>query len=150
VDPQQELDSREYLFLRAIEEPSDNVLKLVLQEGSVTGPAQDVQIGSVRLSGTREVKSDEQSAVYEVIFPGYVAYSVLNESYTTADPAEQYAGRRFRVYSRSKFMEYVRVATFIADDFPGPVTHYEVLCENHVIDIAATGVPQVRRGRQAG
>ena len=60
---------------------------------------------------------------------------------------ERYEGTRFRIYSKSHFIEYMGTATFASDQYPGPMQHYEVVCENHIIDVLSTEPPAIRRVR---
>jgi hypothetical protein len=139
------MGSVRYLFLRSIGEPADNVLSLVLQEGWAAEDARDVQIGHVVLPGVRDISCPEGSAVYEVVFSSYVAYSVRNESFMSSDPEERYEGQRCRVYAQAKLFDYVAAATTATSEYPGEYVHYELVCENHIIDVATVGKPEVRR-----
>ena len=77
-------------------------------------------------------------------WPLYISYAVRNESYVHWGKDEQWQGNRFRVYARSKFLDFVANGTFATADYPGPFRHYEVLCVNHIIDVAAPESPLVR------
>ena len=60
------------------------------------------------------------------------------------DESEEWKGGRFRVYSRSKFLEFVAAGTFADGLYPGAFEHYEILCENHVVDVASVSAPVAR------
>jgi hypothetical protein len=117
------LNQHKYLYLVEITEPADNILKLKLAEAA-TVPAEDIFIGGIKLKGS-ELTVTADCAIYEVTFHNYIAYSVRNEAYTTQDEEEEFEGRLFCIYTRSKFLEYVRTATFASDQFPGPFKHFE-------------------------
>jgi hypothetical protein len=131
-----QINQHKYLFLVEISEPDEYVLRLVIEEAKPSGEPEDVAVADTILSGT-PITSDEACFAYEVVFGSYVAYSVRNESYTSWDESEQWLGHLFRAYSKSHFLDYVRVATFASDDFPGKLFHYEIVCLNHVIDIVS-------------
>ena len=38
--------------------------------------------------------------------------------------SEQYEGIRFRIYSKSHFIDYMALESFASDDYPGPTQHY--------------------------
>ena len=80
----------------------------------------------------------------EITFPDYVAYAVLNESFANVDKYEEYTGQFFRTYSKSHFLDYVGVATFASDDYPGKSTHYEIPCLDHIVEVISVGEPQIR------
>jgi hypothetical protein len=111
-----------YLYLVEITEPADNILQLKLAEAAAV-PAEDISIGGIKLKGS-EVTVTVDCAIYEVTFHNYIAYSVRNEAYTTQDEEEEFEGRLFCTYTRSKFLEYVQTATFASDQLPGPFKHF--------------------------
>lgn len=87
--------------------------------------------------------------IYRITFESYVGYNVRNESYTCADESETFIsesnesdliyGNKFRLYTKSKYLEYLHENTFadqIEDYF-----HYEICCENQIIDVASCDMP---------
>jgi len=137
------INQHRYLYLIEICEPEDNVLKLTLAEAKVSGLTEDIRIGSVELKDAGQIVIAEDSSIYEIMFDQYVAYSVRNESYTTLDKEEEFEGRLACIYTKSKFLDYVRVSTFASDDFPGPFKHYGFNCLNHIVDIASVSPPKM-------
>jgi len=147
----EQIDRHTYLYLTEISEPEDNVLRLVIEEARPSGEPEDMKIGDVTLPGTRFIISDESCYAYEVIFSSYVAYSVRNESYVGQDESEEFTGRQFCVYSKSRFLDYVRAATFASDDYPGKLNHYGINCLNHIVDTVSIEEPHIdilRRAQQ--
>jgi hypothetical protein len=147
----EQIDRHEYLYLTEIGEPEDNVLRLVIEEARAGGEPGDMKIGDVTLSGARPIVSDEHCFAYEVVFGSYVAYSVRNESFVGQDESEEFTGRRFCVYSKSRFLDYIRAATFASDDYPGRLNHYGINCLNHIVDVVSVEEPRVdilRRAQQ--
>lgn len=129
-----------YLYLTGMGEPQDNTLALRIEEGRVS----EVSVPIENFAIGHPIKANEQSAAYAVYFRGYVAYAVRNESYAASDPADEYTGRRAQIFTRSKFLEFVRAGTFATDEYPGPVAHYSFVCSNHVVDVASIDPPEVR------
>ena len=54
--------------------------------------------------GTRIDVTDE-SAAFELVWKKYAAYSVMNASFTAVDDEARYRGNRFRLYSKSHFID---------------------------------------------
>jgi hypothetical protein len=135
------LNQHKYLYLVEMTEPADNMLKLQLAEAAAA-PSEDISIGEIKLKGSQLVVTAD-CAIYEVTFHNYIAYSVRNESYTTRDEEEQFEGRLFCMYTRSKFLDYVRTSTFASDEFPGPFKHFGFNCLNHIIDVASMESPEI-------
>src|SRR5437016_11627467 len=139
-----QIDSHKYLYLTQINEPEDNVLRLVIEEARVDRGTDDIKIGETTITEYGPIVSDEDCFAYELIFASYIAYSVRNESYTVWDESEKWTGQVFRVYSKSYFLDYIRASTIASEDYPGPYTHYEVVCLNHIIDIASVQEPKIQ------
>jgi len=148
VDIAQQINQHAYLYLTEISEPEDNTLRLVIEEARASEITEDLRVGDVVLPDAREIVSDSRCFAYELVFGFYVAYSVRNESYTAGNENEEYKGRLFRIYSKSPFLDYVRSATFASDEYPGKLSHYGFICENHIIDVVIAGEPEVKVTRQ--
>ena len=137
-----EIDRCETLFLIGLRELDFNTLTLIVQAG-VAGAVQTVQVGSVEISDCTAMEPRGQ--VFELIWQQYVGYSVLNESYALLDDGGILKGKRYRVYTRSNFLNYMSKATLASDEYPGPAVHYELACEDHLINILAVNPPTIRR-----
>ncbi|MGP3393379.1 hypothetical protein NIPOLPBK_00119 [Stenotrophomonas maltophilia] len=139
------LDTCKYLFLTDIGELEANCLRLVIDEGRVTGEPRRVDLGQGHsIDGVRAIEVTPHSQRFELIWDHYISYAVHNESYQSWDDSEAWSGNLFRRYSRSKFLDYLDHATFADSRYPGPFAHYQVICQDHVIDIAALQPPKVR------
>ncbi len=142
-----DLDSHAYLFLNSIEEAGHGGLRLVVQVGAESAETKNLHIGGSVISGLREVSVGESAPEYEITFASYIAYAVRNESYVLQDKEQAWVGKSFRVYSRSRFLDFVRSATFATPEYPGAFAHYSVVCQDHVVDIASASQPKVQRLR---
>lgn len=138
----EQIDSHEYLHLADIGEPEVNVLRIVVDEAKASNDT-DVEIPDTPFLG-KPIVSDETCRRYEIIFPSYVAYAVLNESFAKVDDYEQHTGRYFRLYSKSHFLDFLSVATFASDDYPGKSIHYEIACLDHIVDVISSDEPDIR------
>jgi hypothetical protein len=141
----EEIDSCKNLFLVEISEPEINSLRLLISEGRVSEREETWDIAGVPLPGIRSIDITAQSAHFEVFWPRYISYAVRDESYCSWDKEEEWAGSSFRVYSKSKFLDFVGNGTFATSEYPGPFKHYEIVCLDHIIDVASEEAPTVRR-----
>ena len=97
------------------------------------------------LNSSRSIEVTESSCIYEIRFESYIIYSVIDESFTSADPTDIYEGNLARVYLKSAFLEYVSKSTFATEEYPGPFKHYGFCCLDHIIDVASEEPPKVKR-----
>jgi hypothetical protein len=146
-DHSSEMDSCKYLFLREISEPRDNRLRLLIEEAAPSGAPATLKLPGLTLTGCRAIESTSASRLFEVIWDTYVAYSVRNESFASQDGAAMFSGRFFRIYSKSTFLDYVSRATFASEQYPGPLSHVGLICQNHIVDVVSTKSPAIRRLR---
>ena len=138
-----QVSSCKWLFLRELIDGPDNSLRLLVEEGRTQDAVEDIELAGVKIiSGVRAVEHDDSCRVYEVVWSNYVCYVVRNESYASPDGAE-WKGQRVRRHEQSNFLSYVAQDTFATADYPGPFGHIEIVCENHVIDVASMGEPTV-------
>jgi hypothetical protein len=115
----------------------------VIAEAKASDSRDDVIIAGVVLKNSAPIVIAENSSIYEIIFDQYIAYSIRNESYTTLDKEEEYEGRLACIYTKSKFLDYVRASTFASEAYPGPFKHYGFNCLNHIVDIVSTTPPKI-------
>ena len=143
--PLEELDSFKYLYLDSISEPETNTLRLVLSEGIVSERTETLVIGDIEIPDLRPVEVTAASRHYEVVWDSYISYAVRNESYCIWDKEEDWTGNAFRVYSKSKFLDFIAGGTSASADYPGTFVHYEILCSDHIIDVVSEHPPTVHR-----
>lgn len=142
--PVEQVDGCEYLFLSGISEPEENGLILLVHEGLPAGEPETLQVGTGSIKGIIPIDITAQSRAFELRWPLYISYAVRNESFCTWDGAEEWVGLAFRIYTRSKFLDFVARGTFASTEYPGPFKHYQILCVDHIIDVAAQEAPIVR------
>lgn len=142
-----EIDSCHSLFLREATEPNENSLRLIVEEAGVLPEEVVVKIGATEITGCHPVRPMDGSRVFGITWNSYVAYSLINESFTVRDESQEFSGRLFRTYTKSHFLDYVSRATIACKEHPGPLQHIEVICESHVIDVVSVEFPQVREIR---
>jgi hypothetical protein len=138
-----ELDTCSSLFLRAIGEPKENCLRLLVEEAFVLPEEVTVRFGGTEITGGHPIRSTANSRLFEIIWNNYVAYSVANESYSTRNESEEFSGRFARLYGKSHFLDYISRATLACREYPGPLRHVQLVCECHIVDVVSTKFPVV-------
>lgn len=150
----EQINSHKYLFLIDIGEPEENTLRIVVEEGKLGEQItkKDLEkskdevneaINSIKL-GSYPVITDENCFAYEIVFDTYIAYFVRNESYADGDVSSAFSGDFFRIYTKSSFLDYLKISTFATEDYPGKFNHYGVFTEHSVIDIASVYEPTIK------
>ncbi len=144
-----DLNLCEYLYLREISEPSDNQLRLLIEEAAAAPAVTSREVAGVEFTDLHSIESTDRSRLFEVQWDLYIAYSVRNESFVALDRSEEIeSGRLACVYAKSRFLEYVASATFATHEHPGPLQHIGLLCQNHIVDVISTQEPKVRQLRK--
>jgi hypothetical protein len=132
--------SRSY-FLRDIGEPDDNVLRLVILEGGPAGPEQEVDGTDLKAIPVLPLP---ESRPLELVWDNYVVYAVRNESFVNAEHVRPVSQAMLTERTGTEFLAFVTRSTMAGDAYPGPLRHWELLCLNHVIDVAAVSAPAIR------
>ena len=139
-----------HLYLDEISEPSDNELRVVVSEALMGEPVdpktladdphlQDLLAGA----GARAIVRSAESRVFVLSWSTYVAYSVRNESFVSADKYEEFEGRLLLKFGKSRYLDFVAAATLADSDYPGPLQHWGLACLNHIVDIVSIEKPVV-------
>jgi len=88
-----------------------------------------------------QIYKDDQKPVVKITFDFYIAYSVLNESYVVQERYEKYKGTFFRLYKKSRYLDYISLGTIATSDYPGPFKHYGICALDHIIDVVSVEEP---------
>ncbi len=144
----EQINSHRYLFLNKLVEVNDLELILLIDEGRVDedteGNLNEVLEFAPSIK-TNPIISNEKCKRYKITISDYLAYSVRNESFTSWDDDETFKGKLFRIYLKSKFLNYMEKATdvdhakFLMDE--AEYIHFGICCENQIIDIASANQP---------
>lgn len=134
-----DIDSAHSLFLLELTEPTENSLRIVVGESSV-GEPRDLEIGGtdVVLHGVSPVKHLPGNRVFAVTWETYVTYAVTNESWAVYDKSGPREGRLFVRFEDSSLLRWMKEKTWEDDD---PRMHWQINCENHVVDVVSTVEP---------
>jgi hypothetical protein len=149
------MDDCAYLFATDIRELEELTLGLTIVEAKPQAPITTVDeqdpLGFLQL-GAHPIQADDTCRVFQVVFNRnhMVSYTVLNESYGKAPEAsEAFTGKIFRVFSRSHLLDFMERTTIASVQYPGPLMHFEIVCENHIVDVICTAPPAISVGMQA-
>lgn len=142
------LNRAECFYLRHISEPTENSLRLVVEEARVNrsklggGSASRNQFSEI-LKDASPIEVMEGCRTFELSWDRYIAYLVTEELVGSAGDHgdEVYTGNLFRIYSKSHFLDHLGRDT---RGHIGPLTHYKLICLNHLIDVASCSPPEIR------
>jgi hypothetical protein len=56
---------------------------------------------------------------------------------------EEFTGKWLRVFSRSHLMDFVHQTTQYIEELNGPMQHFQVVTQNHVIDVICSESPAI-------
>jgi hypothetical protein len=151
-----QIQACQWLFLRSLDEPEDNALRIVIEEAK-TADKTDSNAVAARaaasenfpalaniLQGASLITHSKDCRAFVLNWERYIAYSVRNESYVKSDPYAVFEGRLFVKYTKSRFLDYVSLSTFATSDYPGEYFHWGIACGNHIIDVISTEAPVIR------
>nr|WP_260871282.1 hypothetical protein [Paenibacillus sp. Y412MC10] len=136
-----ELSMLKNIYLDQIFETQDNHLRLLFSRSKASEIAETVTIGEIEIKDSYSIDIDESLPHIQIDFEWYIGYSVRNESYTVWDDYEEFEGKIFRIYSKSRYLDFISTSTIATEEYPGPYKHYGISCLNHVIDIVSTTDP---------
>jgi hypothetical protein len=143
------LNQAKHFFLRAISEPCDNSLRLVIEEAVVNQggrmreiPGELPELRKLRETGS-PIESVKGCKCFELVWDRYAAYLVTEELAGAGGKwdDEIYAGNLFRIYTKSNFPDHLVRGIGETID---PIQHYKLICLNHLIDVASSKPPRIR------
>lgn len=140
-----EINGLEYLFFIDLEEQEDNQLIINIKEATIAVREEDIVIGTKSLGSGKAITYDGLGKQYALFFENYVAYCVINESFSILHNYEERIGRLLCIYSKSNYLDYIRkdlIAEYVRE---GELKHYAINCLNHIIYIASMDEPAITR-----
>jgi hypothetical protein len=131
-------------FAREISEPTEHVLRVVIAESSLA-PPKEIQLPGTTVSVTAQTLFiDKATPSLMLEWQSYVAYSVENERFGKADSwdtAPRPLDAMLQARTETAFLNYVSEATFASDKYLGVLTHWQLFCENHIINVVSDKPP---------
>lgn len=119
-------------------------LLVLVVEGFVGDQTEDVRIGDHVIENLRPLEIRESSRRFQVRFSQFIAWQVVDESYTMFDKYEKREDKgNIQTLSRSKYLDYVLQNHGWFETVLGPANHYRVWTEDEVIDVVACEPPVI-------
>lgn len=148
-----QINDCEYLFAVGIREIEELTLELIITEAKaqeeVLVPRDDSLIEQLR-AGAHAIEPDATCRRFRVVFDRrhMVSYTVSDESYGKYPaPPEQFTGKLFRTFTWSHLLEFTKRNSYVSDENPGVLQHYEIACQNHIIDVICASPPRITVGK---
>ena len=129
------------IYLDQIFETIDNHLRLIFNRSKTSDIAETITIGEIEIKDSYSIDIDGTKPQIQMDFEWYIGYSVRNESYTVWDDYEEFDGKIFRIFSKSRYLDFISISTIATEEYPGPYKHYGMSCLNHVIDVVSNTDP---------
>ncbi len=139
-----QINSHKFLYLDSLEESEDLKLEILIDEARIDG---STNAGETNYSTYGPISSDGSCSKYRITFEGYVAYSVLNESFEFEREDDEVSPANFLTFQRSKFLDYIRsIATIDGAESiaESSCQHFQLNCLNHVVNVATCYAPEIR------
>ena len=124
VDFNELMQEKGYIYLEKIIESKENSLRLLINRSTF-----NIDFPMVQLE-----------------FESYISYSVIDECISySIDNSEISKGELFRIYTKSRYMDFIKIATNEREDLcPSEnYIHYQFPCLNHTIDVISCKEPKV-------
>ncbi|MGG0848950.1 hypothetical protein ABE148_27210 [Peribacillus simplex] len=124
VDFNELMQEKGYSYLEKIIESKENTLQLLINRSTF-----NIDLPLVQLE-----------------FESYISYSVIDECFSySIDNSEISKGELFRLYTKSRYLDYIKIATNEREDIcPSEnYIHYQFLCLNHTIDVISCEEPKI-------
>jgi hypothetical protein len=138
------IELNDYIYLHSILEPETNSLRVFIERCKVCRQSEDIKIGEHLIREAFPIEVDEDSPILQIDFDSYVAYSLINESFTVLDDYEIFEGHSFRIFKKSRYLDFINKGTIATDVFPEDTyVHYEIASLNHIIDVISYDEPKI-------
>lgn len=115
-------------------EPEGNSLRVLIDRCNVNNTKGLVKITDKVEIEASSIDVDDNLPILQLDFETYVAYAIMNESFTVMDDRGIYGGHLFRIYSKSRYLDFIKAGTIAEDIFSEKqFVHYQIPCLNHTI-----------------
>ncbi|GGE03736.1 hypothetical protein GCM10011571_00800 [Marinithermofilum abyssi] len=132
-----------YISLHELMEPEENSLRVLIDRCVVGNESEAIEVGERVMMGF-PIEVDEGLPIIQLDFESYVSYNVINESFTVLDEYEVFEGDVFRIYTKSRYLDFITLGTIAEDIYADQhFVHYQLVCLNHIIDIISYEEPKI-------
>jgi hypothetical protein len=142
-----EMGACKSLFLLESSEPATNSLRILVAEGKVSPQAVPIKVAGQSMGEGFPIRIEPDSAKFELVWGEYILYQMVNECYggSPEDSKDGVVNNLVRVYESSNLLRYVKSSTNTCDEYPGRAVYYEIVCEQHVVDVISHVRPRCLR-----
>lgn len=127
------------LFLDELVELESNGLRIRLTEGIRSKVAVPLEFAGHSMGEGFSLRATAESARYELTWRSYVLYQVTNESFGQRESSEAGISNNLTAaLDSSSLLEYVSRSTIASNEYPGKLTHYRVVCSDHIVDVVSS------------
>jgi hypothetical protein len=131
-----------YIYLHSLLEPDTNSLRIFIERCKVSHQSEDIIIGEQTIGEAFPIEVDEELQIIQIDFDSYVSYTIINESFTLLDEYEIFEGNSFRIFKKSRYLDFIDKGTIAKGIFPeDSYKHYEIASLNHIIDVISFDEP---------
>ena len=132
------------IYFVALAEPSTNSLRIFVERCTPSKERTSIEMAGQKITEVSRILADEHLPIIQLDFDSYVSYTVINEAFMPWDNEEVCEGKTFRIYTKSKALDFVTSRTSAEWILPDqPFTHYEIPCLDHIIDVISHSEPTV-------
>jgi hypothetical protein len=119
-------------------------LEVVVVEGFRSEKAESVRIGDKTIENVHRLEPSAESRRLLVRFPHFVAWQLVDESFSSFDKDEQRDDKGFlQALTSSAYFTYVKEHHGWYQDMKGPGVHYRLWTENEVLDVIGCEAPVI-------
>jgi hypothetical protein len=138
------MDFKGYIYLHSLLEPETNSLRVFIERCKVSKQSEDIKNGENFVRDAFPIEVDEDLPILQIDFDSYVAYTVTNESFTVLDDYEIFEGHSFRIFKKSRYLDFINKGTIATDIFTEDTyVHYELASLDHIIDVISYDEPKI-------
>jgi hypothetical protein len=152
-----QIESHYGLFLSHLIQARDNELILFLSEARVNYEEEhEVKFNEDTenpvVLKTNPIRSDKDGKKYKVTFRDFVVYEIAEEASLHWDGSEEFQGKLFRRFLRSRFLDHVEkdLNTGFYEEINGRKQHFQFPCLNYIVDIISAKEPVIEEVSELG
>jgi hypothetical protein len=92
----------------------------------------------IKSINTSSISPNDELSIFQLDFPTIVSYLVVDEAYTSLQDSEVFDGEIFRVYKKSRYLDFIQTQTYALEIEPQKsYTHYQIPSMDYVIDVVS-------------
>jgi hypothetical protein len=138
------MNQKGYIYLHSLLEPETNSLRIFVDRCKESQQDEGIALGKHIIRDANQIEVNEELPIVQLDFDPYVSYSIINESFTVIDDYEIFEGNSFRIFKKSRYLDFINKGTIVNDVFPEEqLVHYEIACLDHIIDVISFNEPIV-------